>query len=100
MNACTTPTRTKLVEFSSAFTSKPRYSPEGRCSALALLKWTARGCGIAFGITLLSSVSQAQFAIQELVTGLNNPRALTFGPDGALYIAEAGAPFVANSSTP
>lgn len=27
-----------------------------------------------------------------LATGLNNPRGLSFGPDGGLYIAEAGAP--------
>jgi sugar lactone lactonase YvrE len=33
----------------------------------------------------------AQSAVQVVATGLANPRGLAFGPDGALYVAEAGA---------
>ena len=32
---------------------------------------------------------QARATIETVVTGLVNPRGLNFGPDGALYVAEA-----------
>ena len=31
-----------------------------------------------------------QTTVEEYITGLTNPRGLTFGPDGYLYVAEAG----------
>lgn len=39
--------------------------------------------------SVLSTV-EAQAPIQVIATGLDNPRGLNFGPDGALYVAEAG----------
>ena len=32
----------------------------------------------------------AQATMQVIASGLDNPRRLAFGPDGALYVAEAG----------
>lgn len=39
----------------------------------------------------LSTVSVAQQPWVPVATGLNNPRQLTIGPDGTLYVAEAGS---------
>lgn len=40
--------------------------------------------------TAHAAETQAQEGIEVVATNLNNPRGLTFGPDGSLYIAEAG----------
>lgn len=32
-----------------------------------------------------------QYVLQEVMSGLSSPRGLAFGPDGGLYVAEAGA---------
>ena len=49
---------------------------------------------IALGaILVLSSMggrAVAQSSLQVIASGLDNPRGLAFGPDGALYVAEAG----------
>lgn len=38
----------------------------------------------------VSTPLQAQSPMQVIASGLDNPRKLAFGPDGALYVAEAG----------
>ena len=40
--------------------------------------------------TASSTRVQAQATMQVIASGLDNPRGLNFGPDGALYVAEAG----------
>src|SRR5882762_2475611 len=98
--SCTAKIQTELVKFVPALELKSQRLANCRRPSQPLLKWVSHACGIVLGLALFSPAGRAQFAIQELVGGLNNPRALTFGPDGALYIAEAGAPFTADSTTP
>lgn len=43
--------------------------------------------GLSGGV---STPLQAQSTMQVIASGLDNPRKLAFGPDGALYVAEAG----------
>jgi hypothetical protein len=54
-----------------------------RLIALSALVAIAAGAGV-------STPVQAQATMQVIASGLDNPRGLTFGPDGALYVAEAG----------
>lgn len=43
---------------------------------------------ISFGMG--ASVKAADFDFEVLASGLDSPRGITFGPDGALYVTEAG----------
>ena len=48
---------------------------------------------VVIALALVSGAStalQAQATLQVVASGLDNPRGITLGPDGALYVAEAG----------
>ena len=56
----------------------------------------ARRLAAASAVTLVAGLlagtpAQAAPKVEDIATGLNSPRQLTFGPDGRLYVAEAGA---------
>jgi hypothetical protein len=46
---------------------------------------------LACGLAAAPNASAATYSITEVMSGLVTPRGLAFGPDGALYVAEAGS---------
>ena len=58
-------------------------------AARRLLSFLIAGAALAV-IQPVSTGLQAQPTFQVVASGLDNPRGLAFGPEGALYIAEAG----------
>ncbi len=52
------------------------------------MKFTVKRTLPLLGLLALSL--RAQPAVQVIASGLDNPRGLAFGPEGALYVAEAG----------
>lgn len=57
-----------------------------RLSLVAYFSWAA---SVLFVALLITPIANAQ-SITTVMTELDNPRHLAFGPDGALYVAEAG----------
>ena len=49
---------------------------------------------------LLAGHAHAQLTPTVVMQGLENPRAIAFGPDGALYVTEAGTPITPGAGTP
>jgi sugar lactone lactonase YvrE len=47
-------------------------------------------CVLVGVAALAAPVAAASASVQPVMTGLDNPRGLAFGPEGALYVAEAG----------
>jgi hypothetical protein len=45
---------------------------------------------IVLGLYIFTGSAAAQPAVTVVMSGLDNPRGLAFGPEGALYVAEAG----------
>ena len=55
-----------------------------------IFSWAKISCALT--VLLLGCSAWAQSAnVSVFAEGFNNPRGLTFGPDGSLYVAEGGA---------
>jgi glucose/arabinose dehydrogenase len=46
--------------------------------------------GIVFCVCVLASGARVHTAVTVIMSGLDNPRGLAFGPEGAVYVVEAG----------
>ena len=65
-----------------------------------LFRWTP-AAGLAVAALMVPALPVAQTSVSIVMSGLDSPRGLAFGPEGALYVAEAGrgAGLVTNPAT-
>src|SRR5215207_8196677 len=54
-----------------------------------LCGWTS-AAGVALALLTVPAVPVAQTIATVVMSGLDSPRGLAFGPEGALYVTEAG----------
>jgi len=54
-----------------------------------LVRWTS-AAGFAIAVLIVPALSVAQTNVSVVMSGLDSPRGLAFGPEGALYVTEAG----------
>ena len=54
-----------------------------------LVRW-ASAAGLAIAILIVPALPVAQTNVSVVMSGLDSPRGLAFGPEGALYVTEAG----------
>ncbi|MBP6776813.1 MAG: ScyD/ScyE family protein [Piscinibacter sp.] len=52
---------------------------------------TTAVAALALGLAATAPLRAAPYTVTEVMSGLVTPRGLAFGPDGALYVAEAGS---------
>src|SRR5689334_15627899 len=65
-----------------------------------LTRW-ASASGFALAVLIVPALPVAQTTLSVVMSGLDSPRGLAFGPEGALYVTEAGrgAGIVASPAT-
>ena len=54
-----------------------------------LVRWMS-AAGLATAVLIVPALPVAQTNVSVVMSGLDSPRGLAFGPDGALYVTEAG----------
>ena len=64
-----------------------------------LIRW-ASATGLALAVLIVPALPAAQTAVSVVMSGLDSPRGLGFGPEGALYVTEAGRGAVGEDGEP